>query len=366
LNGQEFAYQMNFFDDYRSKRLTWGTRFGILHGGFGATPGYYDYSLAMHLGRASEAGAPALIQETEGVHSGAVVVRALQGALLTSGPEGSGNPTPKTYSPAGYNHVYRTWELRAAGNVAALWFDAGAAGYRWPVFVVHGFTGDDLNVVSVTLNGVPLAPSAFAASLDAVNDRLYVTLRSRLAGENVVRIEEAASALDDDRDGVPNTADNCPGVANAAQLDADGDGRGDACDNCVNVPNPDQADSDGDGVGDACAQACSDLDGDRVCDAKDNCLGVPNDAQSDTDGDGVGNACDNCQVMPNPTQADTDKDGVGDACDVAVTSCSDRLRNGAETDVDCGGPDCLRCRKNQRCAVARDCASGTCRNGRCR
>ncbi len=69
----------------------------------------------------------------------------------------------------------------------------------------------------------------------------------------------------DDGDGVPDDADNCPGVSNPSQEDADGDGLGDACeeaedgdedgvrdadDNCPDVSNPDQADSDGDGAGD--------------------------------------------------------------------------------------------------------------------
>src|SRR5438046_7364446 len=35
---------------------------------------------------------------------------------------------------------------------------------------------------------------------------------------------------DSDGDGIADTADNCPQVANANQLDSDGDGLGDACD----------------------------------------------------------------------------------------------------------------------------------------
>jgi hypothetical protein len=46
------------------------------------------------------------------------------------------------------------------------------------------------------------------------------------------------TAPDQDADGVPDSLDNCPTVANEDQADADGDGVGDICDNCVNVSNP--------------------------------------------------------------------------------------------------------------------------------
>ena len=66
---------------------------------------------------------------------------------------------------------------------------------------------------------------------------------------------------DGDGDGVPDTADNCPAIANAAQVDTDGDGVGNACDDCALVANPDQADADEDGVGDACDR-CADTEAD--------------------------------------------------------------------------------------------------------
>jgi hypothetical protein len=61
-----------------------------------------------------------------------------------------------------------------------------------------------------------------------------------------------------------------------------------------------------------------DSDGDGVIESQDNCPTVANPDQADSDGDGVGNLCDNCPSVSNPLQADTDGDGVGDACEVAA------------------------------------------------
>ena len=59
---------------------------------------------------------------------------------------------------------------------------------------------------------------------------------------------------------------------------------------------------------------CSDADANGVCDSTDNCPGVAND-QSDSDADGVGDACDNCIVDSNWGQVDTDGDSCGNICD---------------------------------------------------
>jgi hypothetical protein len=202
---------------------------------------------------------------------------------------------------------------------------------------------------------------------------------------------------DSDSDGIVDSKDNCPDVANPEQADFDDDGLGDACDtdddddgvpdtedafpldatewddsdgdnvgdnadNCPTVANPDQADSDNDGVGDACdteddAGGISDSDGDGIGDDVDNCPDVANPDQADSDNDGVGDACDteddagdesdadndgigddvdNCPDVANPDQADSDSDGVGDACDTEDDDdgISDADNDGIGDDVD--------------------------------
>lgn len=57
---------------------------------------------------------------------------------------------------------------------------------------------------------------------------------------------------DADHDGVEDSADNCPSVANADQANEDGDVLGDVCDNCPHLVNGSQENADGDGVGDDC------------------------------------------------------------------------------------------------------------------
>jgi hypothetical protein len=49
---------------------------------------------------------------------------------------------------------------------------------------------------------------------------------------------------------------------------------------------------------------------------------------------------------------------------VAVASCSDSLKNGSESDVDCGG-SCGKCADSKACTQSSDCQSGNCNNGVC-
>jgi hypothetical protein len=54
---------------------------------------------------------------------------------------------------------------------------------------------------------------------------------------------------------------------------------------------------------------------------------------------------------------------IGDAC--AGASCVDGSRNGNETDVDCGGGSCPSCPDGLQCAVNSDCTSHVCSAGHC-
>lgn len=49
-------------------------------------------------------------------------------------------------------------------------------------------------------------------------------------------------------------------------------------------------------------------------------------------------------------------------------TCADRIRDGDESDIDCGGTnaDCPRCTAGAMCTVPEDCQTGGCTNGRCR
>ncbi|MBK9259754.1 MAG: DUF4215 domain-containing protein [Polyangiaceae bacterium] len=46
-------------------------------------------------------------------------------------------------------------------------------------------------------------------------------------------------------------------------------------------------------------------------------------------------------------------------------ACVDTVKNGTETDVDCGGADCAPCTDGLVCSIASDCMSGVCTNATC-
>jgi hypothetical protein len=56
---------------------------------------------------------------------------------------------------------------------------------------------------------------------------------------------------------------------------------------------------------------------------------------------------------------------INHLCASPPAQCLDNSKDGSETDVDCGGGTCPACANGKTCSVQSDCQSGTCMNGRC-
>ena len=114
--------------------------------------------------------------------------------------------------------------------------------------------------------------------------------------------------------GGDNDFDDIQFIIRLETLDQDGDGIFDSADNCRDMPNANQTDADADGQGDACD---ADDDGDGAPDGADNCPLIANADQTDFDGDGAGDACD----------ADPDGDGVNDGVDACLNTAAGGVTN---------------------------------------
>lgn len=90
--------------------------------------------------------------------------------------------------------------------------------------------------------------------------------------------------------------------------------------------------------------------------------GVRNGAESDTDcGAACGADAKKCRVGAGCVLAEDCASGVcGGGGKCASNSCSDGVKNGKETDTDCGGPDCPGCLGSRTCYANGDCLSAEC------
>lgn len=87
------------------------------------------------------------------------------------------------------------------------------------------------------------------------------------------------------------------------------------------------SDGSGDAMSDARIDGSptSDTDGDGIVDSVDNCPTVANADQHDEDGDLVGDLCDPCPQIGHEPATDGDGDGIPDACDPHPTVIADTL-----------------------------------------
>jgi hypothetical protein len=130
-------------------------------------------------------------------------------------------------------------------------------------------------------------------------------------------LDDSKAGKDKDKDGVPDSEDNCLNLKNPYDVDTDGDGTYDA-----------QLNTDNDAFGDPCDD---DDDNDGILDDNDNCRVVHNTTQDDLDCDGQGDVCDTdrdgdgysdaeeiSDIGTSPTNADTDSDGWSDGSEIPI------------------------------------------------
>lgn len=76
--------------------------------------------------------------------------------------------------------------------------------------------------------------------------------------------------------------------------------------------------------------------------------------------------CDRCAPGKHCLEGDDCQSGICAMILCTPSLCSDGMKDGSETDVDCGGPYCPACGAGKRCFVGMDCKSTTCFNNTCR
>ncbi len=193
-----WTYQLNQYEipfTTKSHRLAWGANFGAVgqrsypvYGNDGTASGwpYQSYSVYVVLDRHSAAPVATEVAQVETIQQ--TTLTAAVGSVVTSGPAGVGRTDQVTYEPAGYDHVYGTWDLVAAGNAVDAQLAVASGALSDPVLVVHGWTGGA--PTSVRLGERSLyADVEYFASVDAASQTLWLTLPGSFAGSTRIRVQ---------------------------------------------------------------------------------------------------------------------------------------------------------------------------------
>jgi hypothetical protein len=197
---QSINFSLNPFtpaEPTNNTRLAWGTNFGFLgqaqyltHGSafFGGprpdtfAPGWpkKSYSAFVVLGLHSANPVGAQVAQIEAAQT--TTLTTTVGSVVTTGPAGVNRADTVAYAPAGWNHVYAAWALRAAANRVDVNFNAGGGVLAKPLVIVSNWTTGALPV-TVRLNGVTLALDVdYFPSPRTDAQELWITVNRPLAG----------------------------------------------------------------------------------------------------------------------------------------------------------------------------------------
>jgi hypothetical protein len=90
---------------------------------------------------------------------------------------------------------------------------------------------------------------------------------------------------------------------------------------------------------------------------------VKNGNETDTDCGGACPPCADGKGCETGSDCESRVCNAGGSC--AAPECGDQTKNGTETDVDCGGTTCPSCGPDGACGADTDCKSGSCVSGKC-
>lgn len=198
-----WTYQLNQYElpfTTTSKRMAWGTNFGAV--GQTAYPAYGDdrtlvgypyqsYSVFVVLDRHSLNPVASQVSQIETVQNSSLTATA--GTVLTSGPAGIGRPDSVIYEPTGYDPIYSTWNVQtASANSATFNLNVAQGELHNPIFVIHNYTAVSAPQ-SIQINGAAKSADIdYFASLDAANNRLWLTLNGSFSNDTQIHVDGAA------------------------------------------------------------------------------------------------------------------------------------------------------------------------------
>lgn len=201
--------QMNCWDSaWDSGRVTWGTPYSVFNNGHSNDRGTQvmgnifrpvaAWSWLHQVGKYSEQGLPRLVKDTENIFKSSL--EATLGSVVTEGPLGPGDHVgpgvgkqlkkgvmpAAPYHLAGFDPVYRTWNVKAKSGNASFSLNVSGS-LEKPTFVLMG--AKKRGTYTVTLNGaLQKEGTDVYFDFDAAGGKLWLTLNKTLP-EGVNRFE---------------------------------------------------------------------------------------------------------------------------------------------------------------------------------
>src|SRR5207253_1624200 len=97
----------------------------------------------------------------------------------------------------------------------------------------------------------------------------------------------------------------------------------------------------------------------NICQVESCTDTVKNGAETDKDCGGA-TMCPRCGSGKGCATGSDCQNGICTAHVCQASGCADSVKNGTETDVDCGGGACVGCDPMKACSVGADCSSSVC------